>query len=137
MIRKTFITLMLLGAVASIQAQSINNSALELNTTGVELALNTSVENQLQFNQNELNLILDKASERHPLEKTGRILTYVGVPLAILGAVMVSSADELYYNCVNGDCDGDPQGGFGVMLLGAGVGMTGTGIVLWTIGAKK
>jgi len=137
MIRKTFFTLLLLCAVASLQAQNITNTALALNTTGVELSLNSSPNTALHFNQNELNLILDKASERHPLEKTGRILTYVGVPLAVLGAVMVSGADELYYNCTNGDCEGDPQGGFGVMILGAGVGMAGTGIVLWTIGAKK
>ncbi len=75
--------------------------------------------------------------DRHPLEKTGRILTFVGIPLTIIGAIMVSSADELYYNCYNGVCEGDPQGGVGVVLLAAGVGMTGTGIVLWTIGKKK
>ncbi|MEP2773561.1 MAG: hypothetical protein ABJH05_15520 [Fulvivirga sp.] len=137
MIRKTFFTLLLLSAVASLRAQNLTNTALALNTAGVELALNTNPNTRIQFNQNELNLVLDKAGERHPLEKTGRILTYVGVPLAVLGAVMVSGADELYYNCTNGNCEGDPQGGFGVMLLGAGAGMAGTGIVLWTIGAKK
>ena len=74
---------------------------------------------------------------RHPMEKTGRILTYIGVPLAIIGGIMVAGADELYYNCVNGNCTGDARGGFGVVALAAGVGLSGTGGVLWIIGSKK
>lgn len=136
MIRKSFLSLLFLGLVVSVQAQNFENTEVPLSAAGYAVNLNVP-STDTQFNQSELNFVLDKAKTRHPLEKTGRVLTYVGVPLAILGAVMVSSADELYYNCTNGDCQGDPQGGFGVVLLGAGVGMAGTGIVLWTIGAKK
>lgn len=78
-----------------------------------------------------------KFKRRHPMEKTGRILTYIGVPLAIIGGIMVAGADELYYQCVNGDCSGDARGGFGVVLLGAGTGLSITGAVLWIIGNKK
>lgn len=78
-----------------------------------------------------------KFKRRHPMEKTGRILTYIGVPLAIIGGIMVAGADELYYECVNGDCSGDARGGFGIVLLGAGSGLSITGAVLWIVGAKK
>ena len=37
------------------------------------------------------------------MEKVGRILTYVGVPLAIAGGIMTANADEHYYECVNGN----------------------------------
>lgn len=84
-----------------------------------------------------LNIALGFKKRRHPMEKTGRILTYVGVPLAIIGGIMVAGADELYYTCVNGDCTGDARGGFGVVLLGAGAGLSGTGTVLWILGSKK
>lgn len=90
------------------------------------------------FDESQMALAYgQKFKRRHPLEKTGRILTYVGVPLAIIGGIMVSGADELYYSCVNGDCSGDARGGFGVVLLGAGTGLSITGAVLWIVGAKK
>jgi hypothetical protein len=89
-------------------------------------------------NQAELEAYLNSMlMRRHPLEKTGRILTYIGVPLAIIGGIMVAGADELYYECVNGNCSGDARGGFGVVLLGAGSGMSITGAILWIIGSKK
>ncbi len=74
---------------------------------------------------------------RSGMEKTGRILTYIGVPLAIVGGIMVAGADELYYNCVNGDCEGDARGGFGVVALAAGLGLSGSGTALWIIGSKR
>ncbi|UII20158.1 hypothetical protein [Fulvivirga ligni] len=77
------------------------------------------------------------AERKHPLVKTGKILTFIGIPLAVIGAIMVADADSLSYECYNGDCEGDASGAFGVIFLAAGVGMTGTGIVLWTIGNKK
>jgi len=86
---------------------------------------------------NKLNMEYPFKRRRHPMEKTGRILTYIGVPLAIIGGVMVAGADELYYECVNGNCSGDARGGFGVVMLGAGAGLAGTGTVLWIIGSKK
>ncbi|NHF60097.1 hypothetical protein FK220_012135 [Flavobacteriaceae bacterium TP-CH-4] len=83
----------------------------------------------------DLNALYFK--RRSGMEKTGRILTFIGVPLAIIGGIMVAGADELYYNCVNGDCEGDARGGFGVVALAAGLGLSGTGTVLWIMGSKR
>jgi len=89
-------------------------------------------------NQEELEAYLNMMLMRkHPMEKTGRILTYIGVPLAIIGGIMVAGADELYYECVNGNCTGDARGGFGVVGLAAGGGMSIAGAILWIIGSKK
>lgn len=92
---------------------------------------------QSSFSALELNKSIYLKNGNHPLEKTGKILTMVGIPLAILGGVMVAGADALYYECVNGNCSGDPRGGFGVIFLGVGVGLSATGIVLWTVGKHK
>lgn len=77
------------------------------------------------------------AKYTHPLKKVGRILTFVGVPVMILGAVMVANATELSYTCVNGNCQGDPLGGFGILFLAAGTASTATGITFWAIGGSK
>ena len=94
----------------------------------------TSNSEKLTYN---LNTALANKSRRHPMEKVGRILTYVGVPLAIIGGIMTANADEHYYECVNGDCTGDASGAFGAVFLGAGLGLSGTGGVLWILGSKK
>ncbi|WP_028980287.1 hypothetical protein [Sporocytophaga myxococcoides] len=73
----------------------------------------------------------------HPLKKVGKILTFSGLPLVLAGTMMVANADALYYNCNNGYCEGDPMGGFGVVILAAGIGVTTTGAILWGIGASK
>ncbi len=74
---------------------------------------------------------------RHPLEKVGKTLVFIGLPLTAIGAIMVSDADALYYNCVNGDCEGDPRGGFGVVFLSHGIGLSITGLALWSTGSNK
>jgi hypothetical protein len=89
------------------------------------------------FSSTEFNKSIALKNERHALEKVGRILTYVGVPLVLIGGILVANADELYYSCVNGECEGDASGAFGVVFLAAGVGLSSTGIVLWTIGKNK
>ncbi|MDC6388621.1 hypothetical protein PP182_07995 [Maribacter sp. PR1] len=96
-----------------------------------------SVNDDFHLLNERLNMEYPFKRRRHPLEKTGRILTYIGVPLAIIGGIMVAGADELYYECVNGNCSGDARGGFGVVMLGAGAGLTGTGTALWILGSKK
>ena len=100
-------------------------SDLDINETNKYNSLTTQLKTDIQ------------GINSHPLERVGKILTFVGIPLAIIGGILVSDADALYYNCVNGECEGDPKGGFGVLLLAAGAGMGGTGIVLWTIGKNK
>lgn len=89
------------------------------------------------YDATSLNEALKLASDPHPMEKIGKTLTFIGLPLAVIGGAMVSQADALYYECVNGVCDGDPNGGFGVIFLAAGIGLSGTGIVLWSIGRSK
>jgi len=84
----------------------------------------------------DLTLALFKKN-RNRMERTERIHTYIGVPLAILGDIMVAGSDALYYNCVNGDCEGNARGGFGILALAAGVGLGGTGGVLWIVGSKR
>ena len=91
----------------------------------------------LGFSATNFNKSLREAADPSPLIKTGKILTFIGLPLAIIGGIMVANSDALYYECVNGVCEGDPQGGFGILILASGIGMTGTGVVLWTIGKKK
>lgn len=91
----------------------------------------------LSFSATDFQQSINTEQKKHPLVKTGKILTFIGLPLLVIGGVMVANADALYYTCVNGECEGDARGGFGVVILGAGAGLTGTGIVLWSIGSSK
>lgn len=153
MIKNLLLASALLIAICSQAQNSLDNENLlafdmaELETNGQSL---THTSNQFSImyqneTNNEQHTLASNAlletfrykKRTHPLEKTGKILTLVGVPLAILGGIMVAGADALYYNCVNGTCEGDPRGGFGVVILGAGLGLTGTGITLWAIGKNK
>lgn len=95
-----------------------------------------TVDNE-SFSENLDTTLSAFKKRRSGMERTGRILTFIGVPLGIIGGIMVAGSDELYYECVNGNCTGDARGGFGVVLLAAGVGLSGTGGVLWILGSKK
>lgn len=128
------------------ESVEIDYSQLTANDYGLETYFETNsfevknimfVNNDFSAIDERLNMEYPFKKRKHPLEKTGRILTYIGVPLAIIGGIMVAGADELYYECVNGNCSGDARGGFGVVMLGAGAGLAGTGTVLWIIGSKK
>lgn len=104
--------------------------------TSISKYNNASVWNN-EFDESNLHLTQANMKYVHPLTKVGRVLTFVGAPLMILGGVMMATADELYYECVNGYCDGDPKGGFGVLFFAAGTGLTATGVTLWTIGSTR
>ena len=151
-----FISITISAQEDSIENQLITSSNIHLNVSNNlqtysfdndELSISTIENNATNFMlanavdtakiSEELNMEYPFKRRKHPLEKTGRILTYVGVPLAIIGGILVAGADELSYQCVNGDCTGDARGGFGVVMLAAGVGLSGTGAVLWVIGSKK
>jgi len=75
------------------------------------------------------------------MKKTGIGLTIPGVALTGLGVWMMSTASALYYSSttVNGQTttEGDPKGGFGVVVTALGVGMSVPGVILWTIGGSK
>lgn len=119
-------------------AQNIYLSEASSNTEASPVVLNEGHSlNTYVYDAENLNEALQLANEPHPMEKIGKKLTFIGLPLALLGGIMVSGADALYYECYNGVCDGDPRGGFGVIILAAGVGLTGTGVVLWAIGKSK
>ena len=137
-IRKIFILFFILNAgVIKAQSQTLADAS-PFNTAYTRSILYQAAKaSQVSFSSASLQEALEMQTERHGLEKTGRVLTFIGVPLLIIGGVMVANSDGLYYNCTNGVCDGDAQGGFGVVLLGSGIGLTGTGIVLWAIGSKR
>ena len=124
------------GLAKAQSGEILSASATSLHYTH-SLIVQPGKASQHSFSSVALQQALDAQPQRHGLEKTGRVLTFIGVPLLIIGGIMVANSDGLYYNCTNGVCDGDAQGGFGVILLSSGIGLTGTGIVLWAIGSKK
>jgi uncharacterized protein YxeA len=100
-----------------------------LNTPSI---LNTS--NVKHYEMNKMQL---QGTYKHPMLKVGKILTYIAVPLVIIGTVMVANADSYSYTCVNGECEGDPMGGTGVAILSIGTPLAITGVTLWIIGKHK
>ena len=118
------------------QNQDLLEASANLGSTPVVLGKNYMVKSTY-YDNTYLQETISLANEPHPMEKIGKTLTFIGLPLAVIGGVMVSGADALYYECYNGVCDGDPKGGFGIIMLVAGVGLSGTGITLWTIGRAK
>jgi len=134
----SLIVFLLITTLCVVNAQNIYLSEASNNTESTPVVLNEGHSlNAYVYNTKNLNEALKLANEPHPMEKIGKKLTFIGLPLALLGGIMVSGADALYYECYNGVCDGDPRGGFGVIFLAAGVGLTGTGVVLWTVGKSK
>lgn len=99
---------------------------------------NESASTYLRIENTNILVPLHEQKERkNALEKWGRILTFIGAPLLVGGIIMVAKSDALYYNCVNGYCEGDPLGGFGVVVLALGIPLTIGGGILWGLGARK
>lgn len=75
------------------------------------------------------------------MKKTGTTLTILGTAMIIGGVALVSSADDVYYSQTTSQYgtyeEGDPKGALGAVMLVSGAGMTVTGIILWSKGAKK
>lgn len=75
------------------------------------------------------------------MKKIGTTLTIGGSIFFVAGALLLSQADAYYYNSTttNGTTttSGDPKGGFGVVMVAAGLGMMIPGIIFWSKGAKK
>jgi hypothetical protein len=75
------------------------------------------------------------------MRNTGRTLTILGAGLFVGGIVMVSNADEAYYNTTYNSSgsyeEGDPKGAVGVLMMTGGAGMMVPGIIFWSKGAKK
>ena len=75
------------------------------------------------------------------MKRTGTTLTVAGAVLLIGGVVLVSTADDVYYSQTTNQYgtyqEGDPKGALGAVMLVSGAGMTVTGIILWSKGARK
>jgi hypothetical protein len=75
------------------------------------------------------------------MRNTGRTLTILGTGLFVGGIVVLSNADETYYNTTyssNGSYEeGDPQAAVGVLMMTGGAGMMIPGIIFWSKGARK
>jgi hypothetical protein len=75
------------------------------------------------------------------MKKTGTTLTVVGAAMLIGGIALISSADDVYYSQTTNQYgtyqEGDPKGALGAVMLVGGAGMTVTGIILWSKGARK
>lgn len=75
------------------------------------------------------------------LRRSGIILTSFGAACVTAGAIMVSQADELYYNVSTGSYgtveEGDPLGGFGIAGIAGGITALGGGITMWLIGNNR
>lgn len=136
--KTTLLTLSFTLLFLNLQAQHIGLKPVSHSFITEPLAFNSNIYSaEIGFSSTALDQALQTADNPHPLVRTGKILTFVGIPLVIIGAIMVSNADALYYECVNGNCEGDPQGGFGTLILASGIGASTTGIILWTIGHNK
>ncbi len=137
---KALLSLMLVLVFFNLQAQNIGLRSTNKTYVAESLVFNSDSQLQsIEFSSVALEQALQHSNtqDKHPLVKVGKTLTFIGVPLLLIGTIMVVNADALYYNCVNGKCEGDPQGGFGVLVLTGGIGATTTGIILWSIGNKK
>ena len=135
---KSLLLILLIFQALSINAQNYNSSYLLAKSgSGAVSIAQSGRQSTPYFCASQFNQLIAKEKKSHPMVKTGKILTYVGLPLMVIGGIMVASSDALYYECVNGVCEGDATGGFGIVILAAGTGLTGTGIILWTIGKKK
>lgn len=75
------------------------------------------------------------------MKKTGTTLTIAGAAMLIGGIALVSSADDVYYTQTTNQYgtyqEGDAKGALGAVMLVTGAGMTVTGIILWSKGARK
>lgn len=77
------------------------------------------------------------------MKRIGTAMTIVGGAFIVTGVVMMATADEIRFSNYQVDDDGnveesgDNQGYYGVLFTANGLALTGTGIVLWKIGARK
>ncbi|MFN6944108.1 MAG: hypothetical protein ACK4ND_04105 [Cytophagaceae bacterium] len=130
----TILLLLITGSLSFGQLRAYDN--LSVNFSSCFICNSPSPTLRVNSNQFQLNL-LEKGRYPHPLEKTGKTLSIIGIPLLFLGTYMVANATSYSYQCVNGICQGDPLGGFGSVILVHGIGLTGAGVPLWIIGAGK
>lgn len=128
--KKFFLTLIVLFAFIFVTAQ-------------VPLKTSTNSFTQKDFPESSIkspiNLRLNSGyTPGKSMRNLGRIFVASGVPLTILGTILVSQASELNYtyDTRTGE-SGDPKGGFGILSLVAGQALSISGTIFWIVGGKK
>ena len=104
------------------------------------ILLQAAQASQASFSSASLDEALKMQTERHGLEKTGRIMTFIGVPLMMIGGVLIYNSQNLYKKprCSGRHgCLYDPQAPLGYTLLATSTVMTFTGVMFWIHGSKK
>ena len=76
------------------------------------------------------------------MRKVGMIMTMCGGGMILAGAIIYSNADPnagAVHTSTNGTMytDGEVQQELGLLCVGAGIGLTVPGVILWTKGTKK
>lgn len=94
-----------------------------------------NVTNINELNQDQLNLALQKAERSI---KTGKTLTFVGLGIGVVGAILYSSGLS---GIVNDDISNlgsnTNKGVAGAYIMCGGFGMAGIGIPVWVSGARR
>ena len=95
---------------------------------------------KISYSSYALQQALKAKPQRHGLEKTGRVMTYIGVPLMMIGGGLIYNSQNLYKKA---RCQGrhgclfDPQAPIGYTLLATSTAMTFTSVMFWIHGSKK
>ncbi len=111
------------------------------NTHYTHSILAKSVEtSRLSYSSYALQQALDARPERHGLEKTGRVMTYIGVPLMIAGGILMYNGQNVHKKARcqgRHGCEWDMQEPIGIFLLASSTAMTFTGVMFWIHGSRK
>ncbi len=133
---KLFFTLFFSLALLTIQAQELDlNQFMKSSQIESNLGMDLTTSNKTEFsNLNELEVnsstFLYETQELSKRKKVGVILSSIGGAMLLAAIPMMITADSYSFSCVNNICEGDPKGGFGVVMLAAGTGMTIPGLIL-------
>lgn len=134
--------LVFISCLVLIQVSAFSQQSFLVKNQKYNFELNNKISN---FYPTEKAMTLDISQINRPgerMKKTGIGLTIPGVALTGLGVWMMSTASALYYSSTTNQYgqtveEGDPKGGFGVLVTALGVGMSVPGVILWTIGGSK
>ena len=135
-LRNFFIAVLILKAIV-VNAQYSDFAYTKVKNSEALLAINAEqMDLNYSFSTTDFNNSLNRKADKNALERSGKALTLVGIPLFIVGAVLASGGEKLFFESTNARAQGGSEG-VGMVLLGTGVCMSGIGIVLWTIGKNR
>lgn len=127
--------LILLLPAQTIHAQSQDTTEVSF-PVELLLAPDFSSKNEV-FSAEEFNETINPSQDKPALISTGKLLTYIGIPLMLTGILLARNAPNFNYECFTDDCSGSLAGSVGANLIIHGASSTTTGIVLWSVGRKK